>query len=43
MAIVGGNGYIVATSLVMQSGILQDAGGILSVLLAILAMKDLLQ
>ena len=40
---IGGNGCIVATSSVMQSGILQDAGEILSVELPFLVMKGLSQ
>ena len=40
---IGGNGYTVATSSVMQSGILQDVGGILSVLHLFLVMKGLSQ
>jgi hypothetical protein len=40
---IGGNGYIAATLLVMHSGILRDGGGILSVLHHSMAMKGVLQ
>ena len=40
---IGGNGCIVATSSVMQLGILRDVGEIPSVVQPFLAMKDLLQ